>query len=259
MVHLLMGPKSLIQENGDGVKKKSEGHMKRSVSATTQPSTSREDSASTLQQLSEDLARKLVIRTEERVSQVLNKSALRKRSRLREIETFTIDDLTVGEFIASGGFSDVFAIRSFNKKTELTSEAKKDRQYVLKHLNPGLVADRRKLAVGAKDLALEAHFLSSLDHKHIIGLRGWPKAGLSSFIESGRIEGFFLVLDRLNETLTNRIGAWHREAKEQRANGSIPSSTRRKFFAQRLKAAIQVASALEYLHENRIVFRDLKP
>jgi serine/threonine protein kinase len=254
-----MGPKSIIEENSDGVKKRTKSQMKRSVSATTQPSTSREDSASTLQQLSEDLARKLVIRTEERVSQVLSKSALRKQSRLREIETFTLEDLTVGDFIASGGFSDVFAIRSFNKKTELTSEAKKGRQYVLKHLNPGLVADRRKLAVGAKDLALEAHFLSSLDHKHIIGLRGWPKAGLASFIESGRIEGFFLILDRLNETLTNRIGAWHREAKEQRANGSIPSSTRRKFFAQRLKTAIQVASALEYIHEHRIVFRDLKP
>ena len=43
-------------------------------------------------------------------------------------------------------------------------------------MNPKLAFNPKKLVVGAKDLVMEAHFLSAFDHENIIKLRGWSAA-----------------------------------------------------------------------------------
>jgi len=129
----------------------------------------------------------------------------------------------------------------------------------VKHLNPKLSFNPKKLVVGAKDLVKEAHFLSALDHENIIKLRGWSSAGIAGFSATGRADGFFLILDRLAMTLAKKISLWREEAKVRKSLIKGRSSSKNALFCERLNVAIDVAGAVKYLHDRRILFRDLKP
>ena len=210
--------------------------------------------------LSPDLAERLVKRTEMRVAQVVASSAfVQANCRLNKLPRFERGDLNFGNLIAFGGFSNVYELESFNVDSELNNEEaeKEGRKYVIKHLNPKLAITPKKLVVGAKDLVMEAHFLSALQHENIISLRGWSEPGIEGFARAGRADGFFLILDRLNYTLAKQISFWREEAKAQK--GLLKGRSSKQSVQVRVGVALQVAKAVEYLHERRILFRDLKP
>lgn len=211
--------------------------------------------------LSPDLAERLVKRTEMRVAQVVASSAYVQRyCGLYQLPRFDREDFDLGDLIAFGGFSNVYALDYFHVESELTEEPENERQrYVVKHLNPKLAFNPKKLVVGAKDLVMEAHFLSSLDHENIIRLRGWSAAGIAGFAATGRADGFFLILDRLEMILAKKISVWREEAKARKGLIKGRNTEKNRLFQERLKAAIDVAAAVNYLHERRILFRDLKP
>jgi len=210
--------------------------------------------------LSPHLAERLVKRTEMRVSQVVGASEyIQRHCRLYQLPRFGPDEFELGDMIAYGGFSNVWEIERFTVETELMSiPGKTNPKYVVKHLNPKLAYNPKKLVVGAKDLVMEAHFLSALDHVNIIKIRAWAAAGIAGFTATGRADGFFLVLDRLNMTLAKRISQWKDEnlARKSMIKGH---QTKNRLFQERMKASIDVASGVAYLHERRILFRDLKP
>jgi serine/threonine protein kinase len=211
--------------------------------------------------LSQDLAERLVKRTEMRVAQVVASSSYVQRyCGLYQLPRFDREDFELGDLIAFGGFSNVYEVSHFKVDSELTEEPEHEqKRYVVKHLNPKLAFNPKKLVVGAKDLVMEAHFLSALDHENIIRLRGWSAAGIAGFAATGRADGFFLILDRLDMTLAKRISQWREEAKKGKGLMKGRHSMKSQLLTERLQAAIDVSSAVKYLHERRILFRDLKP
>ena len=76
------------------------------------------------------------------------------------------------------------------------------------------------MLIGAKDILMEAHFLSAVSHKHILHLRGVCAAGVGGIAQTGRADGFFLIFDRLEETLGKRITTWRHKSKEAKSAGT---------------------------------------
>ena len=166
------------------------------------------------------------------------------------------------------------------------------RNYALKHLKANLLPTtpviRTSTSVctnnsnalfvkAASELAREAYLLSRIRHPHVVRLVGTPTDGVvESFRTGRRHDSFFLVMELLNEeTLDGRIKRWNREDQEQRQyqyqeqqkddgrdHSIIRNDSRRLCHLQTIEQLMicrQLSDALEYIHSNAIVYRDLKP
>jgi hypothetical protein len=128
--------------------------------------------------------------------------------------------------------------------------------YVLKTLRPDLPEDEHNK--GIIDLAVEAQFLTSLSHPHILSLRA---SSNSDPLEAR----YFVILDRLVSTLDHKVKIWRRDVGVNMGywlGGCIGYCCARvhvlhRIWIERFKVARDVASALEYLHGQNIVYRDL--
>lgn len=142
-------------------------------------------------------------------------------------------------------------------------------RYAIKKISPSTTRDPSLFVQAMVDMATEARLLSALDpHPNIIKLRAVSAddEGNGPFDER-----YFLVLDRLYETLEERTHTWKRRDKRDAmlgwmmmaGCGAVRAGTRRRRRldrrGQQLKSAADLAGALAHLHRRRVLHRDLKP
>jgi serine/threonine protein kinase len=124
--------------------------------------------------------------------------------------------------------------------------------YALKCLNQRTTMNQKMFISGAADLASEFLLLSHLRHTNIVRLYGVANGCVSqAFKESG---GYFLLLELLRGTVSDLLRLWSEDLKTPAKAMKIPTAL------ERLQGiALGIAKGMEYLHQNNIVFRDLKP
>lgn len=241
------------------------------------------------------------------VKYFLRSSTVVDQSAHRTLPRFDRSELILGKLLGSGAFSDAYEIKAFDlpsnhddddddeqdelgvKKQKVVAsreaflrqqmndrckeKVKGKRPYVVKRIQPKFVGRVNRFKSAAVDLIVEAHLLASLHHPHILSIRGWST---DTSYADGRHDSFFLVLDRLDGTLANRINEWRKQVKvlrdqptlimkilQQQYSSDSPLTKKEcvqdLLFAGRLKVIRDVASALAYLHSKGLVYRDLKP
>lgn len=163
--------------------------------------------------------------------------------------------------LGQGAFSSVYAVThlhlngdnvkgtAFHRKRYLAEHASGHgygrSPFALKQLRGDLMGDKENFENAAIDLCLEVKFLTRLNHPNIIKVRGLANGWTSAF--SNRHDGFFIIMDRL-EPLDVRIDRW-RDRLYRFPGTKQPSLTRKMHYAS------QVADAISYLHDRRIIFR----
>lgn len=209
---------------------------------------------------------------------VAESSFLRRASvEVERFPQFALSELSIGRFCGKGAFcfvSDVNAItlskhetlpqeynreaadsivqdRKFMAKNFLRDQQHK--RYVVKELQPTMKNDPDLFVESLVDLVLEARFLALLRHPHIIKMRAFSAS--SPFLPGG--PKYFLVLDKLYDILSNRLQTSYK--KRIPRFGDFKGEKKKDFWVERLSLLYDLSMALYFLHNQNVVYRDLKP
>jgi len=126
-------------------------------------------------------------------------------------------------------------------------------RYALKRLHEELSEVEKARAM--IDLAVEAKYLSVVWHPNIVKMRG---VAAGDYLH----QDFFIIMDRLFGTLDQRANAWKKLlAKNSGCLCGIGKNHEvfHQVLKERMIVAYDLAVAFMYLHENRLVYRDIKP
>lgn len=163
-------------------------------------------------------------------------------------------ELAIGRVLGRGGFCVVSQVSSVKlQDKECPRDKTTVRSYAIKELKQDVLKDTDTCINGIVDLAMEARWLSSIQHQNIITLHGVSAEEPSS-------RNYFIILDRLDDILTSRIRTWKKQSPGGISKAlHIGGKKEKVIWAERLMAAHGVACALEFLHSQNVMHRDLKP
>mmetsp|Transcript_18852 Transcript_18852/g.30884 ORF Transcript_18852/g.30884 Transcript_18852/m.30884 type:complete len:444 (-) Transcript_18852:145-1476(-) len=220
----------------------------------------------------------LLPRVERKVVAMKAESKYFDEEDLAVVPKFELDELTLGKVLGKGGFGTVSEIKLIRcDGTQVEREAKEDDEqaqqdkkfiadhcirdggdarYAIKKLSPEVTSDANKFFQGVLDMSVETIFLSVVEHPHIITMRGVGACGMAH-------PDYFIVLDRLYDTLEARILKW--KVQTRKAN-SVMNKLKKKsgdknaeIMEIKLSYAYDLMGAIEYLHKKGLIYRDLKP
>eukprot|EP00934_Nitzschia_sp_Nitz4_P005490 Nitzschia sp. Nitz4//scaffold292_size23309//2393//3679//NITZ4_008494-RA/size23309-processed-gene-0.11-mRNA-1//-1//CDS//3329546161//5480//frame0 len=174
------------------------------------------------------------------------------------------EEIQLGKVLGEGSFSFVYQVKSIRHQSS-------DR-LVMKVLKPDVVNRIPVFVARASDLVREGLLLSQLSHPHLLGCRATSPNGLDAFAD-GYSQSYFLILDRLECTVYQKLQSWQQQqhqlehlAKQASPRGllwrkklaPIPP-TESPSLKDRLNIIFDLADVVHYLHQQRILHRDLKP
>jgi serine/threonine protein kinase len=171
---------------------------------------------------------------------------------------------------------EVYTKEQVTKREAIAKSVKNGAKYVMKYLRDEVEEpdDEDLFLDAAQDIVHEAEMLAALSHPNIVNLHGIIASRHDAFL--GGASAFFLILERLESTLADTIEIWAKEKNSfnpPRSFKSLSSSSSRAVaidkvttsadkggsLDNRLRAAASLAGAVEYLHSQGVIFRDLKP
>lgn len=150
-----------------------------------------------------------------------------------------------------------FLLARNNTRVSMATNSHRDgmARYAVKRLRRGV--GQKVMLAAAIDLACEALFLRSLQHTNVIHLRG--TVGIPGTPD------FAILLDRLVQTLDDKLLEWRALRKKYRGNYPFGLAGCRRTveidapLTERLLVCFDVARAMRSLKTHKILYRDLKP
>jgi len=208
----------------------------------------------------EEIIREVTQQASAIVNDLCRFSRVMDPSKESEVPRFEPKELVLGKLLGTGSFNHVYELNQIDLPHEFdalemeqaVADKAKEGLYAVKFLKKEVTNSMDSHINGAADLVLEAKFLANLNHPNIVQLHALSTEGMSGF---GQDRGYFLVLDRLSETLESRFKSWSVQLKA----AATSASKKQQLMVDRLRVAMDVCSAVAHLHSLHIIFRDLKP
>jgi len=175
--------------------------------------------------------------------------------KLIAVSRLSVSELQLGKVLGSGSFCKIREITGRRKSPFQSYQSfnQGGSHYVVKQLKNGLEGD--DAAIGLDDLRNEAELLEQISHPNIIQIRG-------AAVEEENDNRFFIMLDLIETTLEQQINNWELKkdnGKSTRWMSLKYRSEMKAVWTEKINAASAISSAMHYLHEKKIIYRDLKP